>query len=977
MRRHLLIAGSLLLLGCGLAGLFLWYVPPAETQLLAEAYGLLARRNPAQAESLARQVLRRSPDSVAAALLAARAAVAQRRDEIALGYLCGLTPDGRPEVIEGLAMAGDIAYRLGRAAEAEKFLSQALAGDRQIVGANNQLAYLLGLEGRAWESLEYLTEAIRQGEGTTHHLIMLGAVEPVVDDVAFVAKCRQAVPDDPVPLLGQARTALAEYEWARAEPLLREVVAAKPRLWEGQAQLGTLLLMQRAEPAFLEWNARLPAEARHPEIWVVRGHWAKSHSEAQVAARCYWEALRLDPNHRVANYQLGLMLRELNRSEQAEPFFDRASRLEKLSALVDRIYSNPQVSSLMLEAAQLTDALGRPWEAWGWARAALQLQPDLSEARDLVERWQSRLRPDTPRVLPEADLSRAIDLTGLPLPNWPASRAVPSAVDGSGSELAKVEFSDVAAAVGMKFTYFNGHDPQLEGMRMLESIGGGVAVLDYDGNGWPDVYFTQGTRWPQETDRGEHVDVLFRNLGNGNFVEVTAPSGLGDAEYSQGCTVGDFDNDGFPDLYVANVGQNRLYRNQGDGTFLDVTSESGIAGKLWTSSCLMADLNGDGHPDIFDVNYLSIKDAPRTMCLKGHEARSCGPGAFAAEPDQVYLNLGQGQFQNVTESTGIAVPDGKGLGIVAADFTGTGRLNLFVANDAVPNFYFVNHTEPRGGPLRFQEQAVFSGLAVNREGLSQACMGVAAGDADGDGRLDLHVTNYAGQTNSLFQQDAIGLFSDVVMRSGLAGPSFPMLGFGTQFLDGELDGQMDLVVANGHVFDLTDQGTPYQMRPQYYRNLGQARFREVPAKQLGSYFQGAYLGRGLARIDWNRDGREDFVVSQINSPASLVTNQTSATGTFLAVRLVGVISSRDAIGTSLTLRVGERTWTRQLTAGDGFQASNERKVIFGLGRTERIDELKLRWPAGDQQVFHDLPLNGEVLLIEGQSTAIPLPRAGS
>ncbi len=975
MRRRLLIAGSLLLLGCGVAGLWSWSIPASESELLKEARELLTRRQYAEAETQARQVLIRNPESVAAALLAARAAAAMNRDEAAFAYLADLKPNDRLEAADVSVMAGEISYRLGRAADAEKFLSQAVELDRGLVRANNELAYLLGLEGRAWESFNYLTAAIQQGEATTHHLVMLGAVEPVVLDEEFVAKCRQAVPDDPIPLLGIARSALVEYDWNRAEPILRDVVAAKPRLWEGQAQFGKLLLMQRAEPAFLEWNARLPAEARHPEIWVVRGHWAKSRSETQVAARCYWEALRLEPSHRVANYQLGLMLRELNRMEQAEPFLDRASRLEKLNALVDRIYDNPEVASLQLDAARLTGALGRPWEAWGWARAALKLQPNLVEARKLMDHWRSQLRPETPRVVPEADLARAIDLSGLPLPNWPAPRVEPSQDIHADNAFAEVAFADVAASVGMNFTYFNGHDPQLEGTRMLESIGGGVAVLDYDNDGWPDVYFTQGTRWPHETDRGEHVDVLFRNLGNGSFAEVTGATGLDDANYSQGCTVGDFDNDGFPDLYVANIGENRLFRNQGDGTFWDITSQSGIAGKLWTTSCLMADLNGDGHPDIFDVNYLSIQDAPRTMCLKGQEARSCGPGAFAAEPDQIYLNLGQGEFQNVTESSGIAVPDGKGLGIVAADFTGTGRLNLFVANDAVPNFYFVNQTESRGGALRFREQAIASGLAVNREGLSQACMGVAAGDADGDGRLDLHVTNYAGQTNSLFQQDAGGLFSDVVMRSGLAGPSYPMLGFGTQFLDGELDGHMDLVVANGHVFDLRDQGTPYQMRPQYYRNLGQAKFVELPAKELGAFFQGAYLGRGLARIDWNRDGREDFVVSQINSPASLVTNQTASPGTFLAVRLVGVTGSRDAIGASLTLRVGEQTWTRQLTAGDGFQASNERKVIFGLGRAERIDELQVRWPAGGQQTFRDLPYNAEVLLIEGRPTAITLPRA--
>ena len=244
-------------------------------------------------------------------------------------------------------------------------------------------------------------------------------------------------------------------------------------------------------------------------------------------------------------------------------------------------------------------------------------------------------------------------------------------------------------------------------MCLLATQGGGVAVLDYDGDGWPDLYFTQGGPWPWlagDASATQCRDRLYRNLGNGHFADVTESAGLGDDRYSQGVAAGDFNNDGFPDLYVANFGANRLYHNNGDGTLSDVTADSGIRGERWTTSCLIADLNGDGCPELYDVNYLSSTDAARSMCRKGEELRWCSASGFGAEPDQLFVNLGDGRFRDVSEAAGILAPSGKGMGIVAADFAGTGKLGLFVTNDAEPNFYFANQTEHRGGPLTFAEQ---------------------------------------------------------------------------------------------------------------------------------------------------------------------------------------------------------------------------------------------------------------------------------
>jgi len=938
---------------------------PSTESLLATAQQRLDQRRYPEAETLAERVLRQRPADCRAALIAARSAVAQHRDAKALDHLRPAVDQPVSTCGPCLRLAAEIARRLGRAADTEQMLTRLVEADSPDIDAANQLAYLLGVEGRAFEALHPLFLALRSGKLTPDHLIMLAAGEPVVNDAKFVDHCRAAVPDDPLPLLGRAREALGSQNFAAAESLLQQIIAAVPDSQEAQARWGLLLQQQGREAEFLAWHAKLPEKVQHPEIWVVRAQWARQHGEPMVAARCFWEALRLDPNHRLACYQLGQLLQEAGRGDEATACFKRAALLEQLAYLVDRIYENPQSTYLMTEASELTESLGRIWEAWGWAYGLSQSTP-IREARERVQRLQSRLSRDLPRTIRESQLGAMLNLSDQPLPRWsiPSRRTESTVVDNESSS---VRFEDVASAVGLDFQYDNGHEPQAESTRMLESMGGGVAVLDYDLDGWPDLYFTQAGAWELREGQSRPPDALFRNRAGQAFANVTEPSGLGDLSFSQGCTIGDFDGDGFADLYVANIGRNRLYRNQGDGTYRDVTDAAGITSERWTNSCLLVDLNGDGWPDLYDVNYLSIAQAPRTLCIRGDEARTCGPGSFHAEPDQLYVSRGDGRFDDVSIASGIDVPNGKGLGIIAADFSGTGKLNLFVANDSVPNFYFVNQTATPGEPPKFTEEALISGLALSHDGLSAAWMGIAAGDANGDGRLDLFSTTYADQAKSLFIQESHGgTFTDAIVASGLNPSTWKLLGFGTQFIDGELDGWQDLVITNGHVFDLSHLHQAYQMPTQYFRNLGKAKFREVPAEQLGPYFAGNYLGRGLARLDWNRDGLDDFAVSNMQAPAGLLTNRTERTGHYFTLRMVGTTSNRDAIGTRVVVKAGDQTWTQQLTAGDGYQASNERKLHFGLGTRSQVDEVTIHWISGQTAKLTRLPVDSEWLIIEGQ-----------
>ncbi len=327
----------------------------------------------------------------------------------------------------------------------------------------------------------------------------------------------------------------------------------------------------------------------------------------------------------------------------------------------------------------------------------------------------------------------------------------------------------------------------------------------------------------------------------------------------------------------------------------------------------------------------------------------------------------------MTQQSGIEVADGKGLSVVAADFFGTGRMDLFVANDTTPDFYFVNQVQRPGDPLRFVERGVELGVAMNAAGLSQASMGLTLGDANGDQLLDMYLGTFYHDSNTLFLQNAARLFSDETRAAGLREPTFNMLTFGTQFLDADLDGWPDIIQANGHVDRSYDASVPDLLPPQYFKNLGGGHFVELTGDSLGPYFQQNYLGRTVAVVDFDRDGRPDVCVSHLDVPAAVLANRTENAGHYLAVKLIGRTCSRDAFGASVQLTAGGRTWTQPLTAGGGYMATNERRLIFGLGQAEQVDRLEIRWPSGVKQGFEAVPVDQELLVVEGG----PLARQAS
>ena len=1044
-----------------------------EESPLREVRVALAREEFERAERLAEEVAAKSkaaPLRLEARLLVGQASAGRGRYTAALAAWEQIEKElsGVPTDPTLARIATEAAWRAGQvllhqqhqAAAAEAQFRRALTISPDALPAVNELAHLFAVEGRRSEAIPLILRRMRAREINLDQLALLGKPFGNIDDTKLLEACQRVDRLNPALLLGLASSSSFGLKPDQRRLLLSEAVDAQPTLIDAQVRLGKQLFEERDAAAFLRWHARLPPEAdSHPEIWALRGDWALRQNELLVAQRCFAETLRRDANHRGALFQLARLLLQAGEETAAKPLLERNRKLQMLREREDVLfYSEHENVEPIRAVAELMLELGRHWEAWGWSRIALERDPSAVWANDLAQRIYPQFSSLPPLTIDAVNPVRDLNLASLPRPNWNVATAehqTTKQIQPGPSDAAAttIRFADEAAQVGLDFSYFADSRPAREGKRMFEFTGGGPAVLDLDHDGWPDCYWTQGSRWPRSATQREFLDRLFRNQDGQQFVDVTTQAHVVEPSYSQGVTVGDYDSDGFPDLYVANIGLNRLFHNNGDGTFTDVSEQISGDTASWTTSCLLVDLTGDGLPDLYDVNYVMGDDLFERICTHPDGTpRHCMPFHFPDAPDQLYENQGDGRFLNVTADSGMSQDDGKGLGIVAADFDGSGRLSLFIANDTTPNFFLLNQgprpvdrqpTEPQptsaaalfkprelaaiatvqtaaaadstvvgnarsasgapasaiqttaGAPTAsasttsapatsasiesvptntrvqqapasrlFVEQGVAAGLAFNSQGRAEGCMGVAVGDADQDGLFDLFVTNFLYETNTLYRQEAGGTFLDLTADFGLAEPSLNMLGFGTQFLDADLDGDEDLIVTNGHVDDLRAYGRPYQMPAQFFTQIAPGRYRELSAEQLGPFFAGKYLGRGLARWDWNRDGREDLLISHLDGPAALLTNRVSQPGHYLAVELRGTRSSREAIGAQVRVQLADRTLVKPLTAGDGYQASNQRRLVFGLGDATRVDRLEIHWPAGGREVFTNLGADQELLFIE-------------
>ena len=531
-------------------------------------------------------------------------------------------------------------------------------------------------------------------------------------------------------------------------------------------------------------------------------------------------------------------------------------------------------------------------------------------------------------------------------------------------------FVDVAREAGLVArTIYGG---QRTNKYLLETTGCGVAMLDYDNDGFVDLFFVNGTTLEGFPRGQEPTSHLYRNRGNGTFEDTTAKAGLALVGWGQGVCAGDYDNDGFDDLYVTFWGQNRLLRNRGNGTFEDVTARAGlITPTRWGAGCAFVDVDRDGLLDLFAANYIDfdLKTAPvpeSGLCRYKGIPVACGPPGLPGGKNVLYRNTGRGTFSDVSNAAGITRAAGTyGLGVSTLDFDDDGWTDLYVANDSNPSTLYRNR---RDGT--FEDIAIPAGCAYSQDGKPQAGMGLAIGDYDRNGTIDIFKTNFAGDTSTLYTNVGDGLCEDRTFASGI-GMATRWLGWGVGFLDLDHDGWLDLFLVNGHVYPEVSQirtEAGYEQRKVIYRNLRNGRFEEI-TERLGPPATTPRAGRGAAFGDIDNDGDVDVAVNNVHDTPNLyrldLTRQTSWT----QLKLVGTKSNRNAIGARVRIVVGGATLVREVQGGGSYYSQNDLRVHAGLGEAAKVDRVEVRWPNGNEEVFRDVPTRRIVTLVEGKGYA--------
>jgi enediyne biosynthesis protein E4 len=519
---------------------------------------------------------------------------------------------------------------------------------------------------------------------------------------------------------------------------------------------------------------------------------------------------------------------------------------------------------------------------------------------------------------------------------------------------------DVTSSAGLNFKHNSG---AFGGKFLPETLGSGCAFLDYDGDGWQDILLINGADWPGHR-RERSTLKLYRNNRNGTFTDVTRSAGLDIEMYGMGVAIGDYNNDGFPDLLITCVGQNRLFRNTGKGTFVDVTKSSGLAGRqAFSTSALWFDYDRDGLIDLFVCNYVKWSPEHDVFCsLDGKHKSYCTPEAYRGETCWLFHNRGDGTFEDVTASGGIFDSSSKSLGVAMLDYDRDGWPDLLVANDTQPNKLYRNE---RNGT--FKDVAIESGIAFSSEGKARAGMGVDAADFDNSGKTGIAITNFDNEMIGLYRAGNTG-FADAAISSGVGLSSKSSLGFGCVFFDADLDGFLDLAVVNGHIDDTVRnvRNVGYAQPPQLFLNNGKGAFRDV-AHEVGEDFAAAKVGRGLAYGDFDRDGDLDLLMTTNNGPAYLYRNDQLEKNRSIRFRLVGTRSNRDAIGALVRIYHQGIAQSRLVKTGSSYLSQSELPVTFGCGMQDRIQRVVIEWPSGRTDEFKDLKSGRAYECIEGKN----------
>lgn len=921
------------------------------------------------------EVLSHAPNHARALLYRGQLAAQEGDPETAIGFFDRVGDDNRREAGTARYLAATAWYTKQNARLAEQQFLASITLHPTFLKPRESLAKLYYIQMRPAE-LQRQLNAIRDvrdwnlEELFASQLAWFTSSLPL-ENIPILEGFIAADPADVLSSIALARHYLIHDRTKEAIEILHKAQLNEPNNLTVHGLLSEChLKLSDVETAWRQFEHDKPAADNPAVWWRALGRLATQAERWPEAVSALTHAVADNPNDYEAAYLLGIAAKRCGQDQLAEQQLEKAQTTQRLATaasifLVTDRDRQDVLATTLLDVGRLLLELHRPGEALHWVSAFLTMRPQHQEAQSLWRLAGSHVGESRTPYLTNVDLEIVTKIGAAIRPQRSAETVLRQPADA-----AEIRLRDAHSDVGLDFQFFNG---EVAAKSLLQTTGGGVAVLDYDGDDWPDLFFPNGRDIQEVNGKPSTVsDQLYRNTGS-VVNKVTELAGVFSSEFGQGCVACDYNNDGFQDLAVGTFGRVLLHRNQGDGTFIEVSEQSGISGQRWTSSLASSDLDLDGDLDLYITNY--VKD-PLAVTCRDNDGRPtvCSPANFEAEQDLLFASNGDETFNNVTLSAGIQASNGKGLGVVIADFTNDGWPDIYVANDGEPNFLFHNQTQSNGGILRFSESGLASGSALSADGRAQAGMGIACDDFDHNGWLDLYVTNFFQDYNTLYLNQTNLTFVDHTPAFRLVNPTMKTLGFGTQSIDLDLDGDGEIIVANGHIYDRRFEGTPWQMRPHCFRRLQDGTCQDI-ADEIGPYFRGEYIGRSVARLDFNHDSLPDAVVVHQDRPVALLINETQNPGRAIVLKLRGIQSNRDAIGARIEFRVGDTDRMIEVAGGDGYCASNERTMIIGVGQTVTVPAITVRWPSGHIDKLVDVPTNKNLVLVESRLPIVLPPHA--
>jgi tetratricopeptide (TPR) repeat protein len=864
----------------------------------------------------------------------------------------------------------------------------------------HRLVEILNQSGHRVAASRVLQPVIREGQASERELFSM-----ITLGDAFVDETLPA-PDFSKPTLAQfslARRQRDQGELSQASESLAKLRQQYPNSTAIAAFQGRILADLGNFDAVAKWRQDLPPGiTSEPEYWYAIGQLAQNREEHPAAIRCFGEALQLDPTDRNSLVSMARSFRQIGETDAADETMRHFEMLERTSELAKIFGLASGTPAQYREMASLLDELGRPWQSIAWQQIAVAKTGNQPSDKAALDLKRNRLKEQS--VANESHADSTVPWSKAKLSNWPmpdfrdsqspeTDQPISSEQSKLSSVPAPIRFRGITSDLKLHFQYDNGDDQADNEFYLHQQTGGGIGVIDFDRDGWPDIYCAQAGEDALTRQSGKS-NQLFRNLSSNSVADVTAESHSADNGYGQGITVADTNQDGFPDLLIANIGQNVILLNNGDGTFS--RGELHSAGNdQWTTSIACGDLDGDHLPELIEVNYIDDPSAFDIPCVPDNDA--CGPSRFKPGADR-WLSLNPtGEFQPVLSSTeadrAVASDSiaGHGFAVIIGNLNARSGNDVYIANDGDANFFWQNRQsnaadssqltpENDGQTKSFkweaEETAYLSGIATSQQGGRHGSMGLTLADFDRNGLPDLHVTNYWDQEADLYLQGDDAIFRHSSRPWKIRESSKSTVGWGTQAADFDRDGRPDLMVLNGHIVNHTHRGVPFRMLPQLYQGHDD-HFELVSSpsnadlRQADGFWSQPTLGRALAVLDWDQDGMPDVVGNHLDQPMELLKNE-SDQQSWLQLELVGTTSERDAVGATVQVQSGANRWTNWVING-GFLTSNEAALDFGLGNSVGPCKVTILWPSGAEQIIENVPLNHRYLVIE-QESAVPWSR---